>query len=385
LRALGHDEAYLESLIAADPLVLGLDPFETGVHRRLVALRQATLTSPTGRTLKPDVVVFSETGHIVLVEVKLCDNAELRDRRVVAQVVEYAASVASLEEEDLVEWLGEGDEGTWLDVVRRMFPAVADVERLANAFRRRMREAEIHLVIACDGAPDGLRDLVRAVAGQAALGQFQLHVVELIPHVTAGIEGVMLLPQVAARTEIVARTAVTITYSQAAEQPSVSVVASSAEEVEQRIADVRAGTSMRRSLAAVVEAYDADAPPDLRTVGRSAGYRQIRPSSWPGGLHYEFLDGGGAQPTVGIELHAESPKLKHLAPLLGAVAEKARVSIPQVTHETKWMRGPGRVFVRVSADDAINAAKLMAKFIEATKAEVDAALSSVPGSEAPSG
>lgn len=375
LRQVGHDEKYLEALVAADPALLGLDPYETGVHGKLVAFRQATLESPTGRTLKPDVVILSETGHIVLVEAKLGDNAELRDRRVVAQVVEYAASVASLDDDDLVAWLGDGDEASWTEVVKRVFPDAPDHERLAGSFRRRLRDAEIHLVIVCDVAPDGLRELVRAVAGQASLGQYQLHVVELVPHVADGIEGVMLIPRIMARTEIVARTSVTVTYSPATAQPSVSVVASSPEEVEQKIADARAESTMRPSLAAVIDAFDAAAPPELRTAGRSAGYRQIRPAGWPRGLHYEFLDGGNAQqPTVGIELHAETPKLTKLGPVLTSLAEEIRGTFPDAKFAARWQRGPGRVFVRVSANDALRAARVMFDFIEATKVKVDTAL-----------
>jgi hypothetical protein len=381
LRQIGKDESFLEGLVAADPLLLGLDPYESGVSGRIIAFRQARLSTPTGRTVIPDVVLLSETGHIVIVEAKLGDNPELRDRNVVAQVVEYAASVAHLSDDDALEWLGNGSDESWNDMIRRIFPDAVAPDRLAESLRRRMRDAEIHLVIVCDGAPEGLRDLVKSVAGQASLGAFQLHVVELKPYVADGVDGVLLVPNAIVRTEIVARTAITISYGSGAQQPAVSVVASSVEEVEKAIEEVRAGKSLRPEFAAVIGAYDADAPDELRTFGKSAAYKQIRPADWPAGVHYEFLDKSGGQENVGVELHLESKALARLGPGFPALAQRVREKMPEASYDPKWGRGLGRIFVRVPIADATVAARAMATFIEMTRTQISRALTE-PGTGA---
>jgi hypothetical protein len=371
LRQIGKDESFLEKLIAADPLLLGLDPYESGITGRIVAFRQAQLLTPTGRTVIPDVVLLSETGHIVVVEAKLGDNPELKGRQVIAQVVEYAASVANLSDSEALEWLGDDRDESWTDMVRRTFPGAVAPDRLAETLRRRMRDAEIHLVIVCDGAPDGLRELVKSVAGQAALGAFQLHVVELAPYVADGVDGVLLVPSAIVRTEIVARTAVTVSYVAGIQQPAVSVVASSVEEVEKAIEEARAGKVPRPEFAAVISAYDAEAAVDLRTFGKSAAYKQVRPRDWPAGVHYEFLDKSGGQDNVGVELHLESKGLAGLSPGLLALAQRLREKMPDVSHDPKWGRGLGRIFVRVPIADAASASRMMATFIEMTRAEVN--------------
>jgi hypothetical protein len=305
-------------------------------------------------------------GHIVIVEAKLGDNPELRGRQVIAQVVEYAASVANLSDEALLTWLRADDE-RWADFVARTFRNAKTPDLLAAELRRRMRDAELHLVIVCDRAPAGLRDLVRAVAGQAALGAFTLRVVELTPYVAEGVPGILLVPAVATRTEIVSRTAITVSYAEE-KQPGVTVVASSAEEVAEAVAEVRAGRTMRPEFAAVIAEYDALAPEDLRTSGQASHYRQVQPSGWPGSVHYEFLD-RRRDASVGIELHVEgklgaavSAGLELLAKELGA------------THDPQWSRGLGRLQLSVPLTDANGAARAMLQLIEQTRARVTALL-----------
>lgn len=364
LRSLGYNESFLETIVATSPDVLGLDPYETGIGKSLVPFRQTQLPTPTGRVAIPDVVLLTESGHIVIVEVKLGDNPELRGRPVVAQLVEYAASVANLSDEELLTWLRAEEGESWLDFVRRSFPHAEQPERLGTALRRRMREAELHLVIVCDGAPDGLRDLVRAVAGQAALGAFKLHVVELTPYVAEGVTGLLLVPATVARTEIVARTAITVAYADGG-PPAVSVVASSAEEVAEAIEEVRAGRTMRPEFAAVIERYDTLAPEELRTTGRSRAYKQIQPPEWPAGLHYEFLDRSGGAENVGVELHVESRAGARVSAGLAPLAQKIGA-----THDPRWSRGRGRVLRQLPASEPEAVAQGMLRLIEETRARV---------------
>ncbi len=382
-RELGHDESFLEKLVANDPTLLGLDPYETGVSGRFVARRQRGLATPTGRRVKPDVVILTDGGHIVVVEVKLADNPELRDRGVVAQVVEYAASIANLDEEAALDWLGGDGDESWAEMIARIFPGVPAPERLAKALLGRMRDARIHLVIVSDGTPAGLEELVRGVAGQATLGDFQLHVVELVPHVCDGIEGILLLPNTRAKTEIIARTAVTVSYRAADEKPVATVVASSVEQVEEAIAAAKSRKTVRPEFVAAIDAYDAVAPEELRSDGRDRSFRVVAPNGWPRQLHYEFLDGSGGEDRIGVELHLENRSLKALGPELKSLASKVAAQFPEVGFDPLWARGLGRLHVRLPQGEPEKIAATMVRFIEVTKPAIDAALArlSTPSGE----
>ena len=347
-----------------------MNPYETGVGGHVVAFRQKQLSTPDDRTVIPDIVLLTDTGTSWWWRPSSGTNPELRGRAVVAQVVAYAASVANLDDAEALDWLGEEEDSSWSDLVRRIFPAASEPDLLAEALRRRMRDAEIHLVIVCDAVPEGLRELVRAVAGQAALGAFQLHVVELAPYIADGVDGVLLVPSEIARTEIVSRTAVTVNYVAGTQQPAVSVVASSVEEVEQAIKDARAGRSLRPEFAAVIAAYDSRAATQLRTVGRSAAYKQVKPADWPAGVHYELLDKSGGAENVGLELHVESKALAGLSASLGALAEELRSTWPQVSHDPTWSKGLGRIYLRVPIDRPDEAALTMSSFIELTQPKI---------------
>ncbi|MDI3291587.1 hypothetical protein QHF83_50220 [Polyangium sp. 15x6] len=73
-------------------------------------------------------------------------------------------------------------------------------------------------------------------------------------------------------------------------------------------------------LTSVVDAYNAVAEKGFGAVGRASNYRQIRPSAWPGGMHYEFLQ---YSDSIGVELHLESPACQPVAGVVETLARKA--------------------------------------------------------------
>lgn len=374
LRAIGKDEQFLETVIAENPQLLGLEDRRTHVTGRYVAFRQLRVETPQGRTVMPDIIFLTESGHVIVVEVKLSDNAELRDRRVVAQVIDYAASLAAYSDREIVELFGGEGDDTFADIVRTRFPGATRPDELAIRLLERMRSAELHLVIACDGTPEGLRDFVRGVSNQSALGAFELRVAELVPHIAAGHQGVLLLPSVAVRTEIVARTAVNVTYLEGQPKPGVEVVVSSQEDVTAAIRRAQSGVlkEMQPSLAAVVLAYDELAVPELATVGKATNYRQIKPSRWPGSLHYEFLSYGDQ--SIGVELHLESNAVKPLADVLELAVPQLRVKYPTLLWDPKWSKNRGRLLVEMKGASPPEIAQTMGTFIDDTRAMVDAEL-----------
>ena len=174
LRECGKDERFLEKVIGAHPQLLGLEDRRTNVHGPYVAFHQLRLDTPQGRTVSPDIVFLTESGHIIVVEVKLSDNGELGDRRVVAQLLDYAASISAYAESEIAALFGEDGGQSFCDVVRTRFPDATGPEELAAVLLERMRAAELHLVIACDGVSNGLREFVRGVTNQSALGSYEL-------------------------------------------------------------------------------------------------------------------------------------------------------------------------------------------------------------------
>lgn len=374
LRQLGKDEHFLEEAIGANPPLLGLEDRRTQIRGRYAAFHQLSVETPQGRTVFPDIVFLCESGHVVVVEVKLADNPELGDRRVVAQVLDYAASLAAYTDVEFVALFGGEANVSFADIVGKHFPGTTRPEELAEVLLERMRSAELHLVIACDGAPDGLREFVRGVSNQHAVGGFELRVVELVPHTTEGHPGVLLLPTVPIRTEIVARTAVNITYVEGQPKPGVEVVVSSQEEVADAVRRAQSGVvkQMRPELAVAIAAYDAIAEDDLRTKGRAANYRQIKPIGWPGPLHYELLEFGGGK-GVGIELHLESEGVQPLAPVLAPMAQQLQAKFPGLTWDPTWYRG--RLMIRTPNAPPTVVAETMKSFIAETRVAVDRALS----------
>lgn len=374
LRTLGKDEAFLEELIGSAPELLGLEPYRTGVRGPFFACHQRTLETPQGRIAKPDILILTQSGHIVVVEVKLIDNAELRDRRVVGQVIEYAAALASYNEVDLLELFG-ADDGSWELAVARMFPKAHDAPSLAKELLRKVQTASIHLVIACDTAPEGLRDFVRAVTNQHALGAYELHVVELVPHVTDdGVAGgILMTPSRPIRTEVVARTAITVSYQSGQVEPGIKVEVTSQDEVEAAIEATRSGESsqMRPELADAIRAWD-ESEPKLKTVGRSPRYRQIKPEGWPGPVHYEFLVSGRSW--IAAELHLESDGVAWLGPLLQELSSSLKPSVPDIGWDATWGGGKGRLFLRYPLDDPKMAARGMRVLIDSTLARVSDAI-----------
>jgi hypothetical protein len=237
-------EAFLEKMIADKPDLLGVgDANDTSdIEGPFCAFSQLKLKALNGRMIYPDLVMLWQSGHVVVVEVKLSDNPELRDRQVVAQLLEYAACLAQHSEQSLFEFFNAQASGatSWAGFIEKCFPKSNDPERLAGRLLDKFRSSKLHLIIACDEAPVGLRELVRGVVGQSALGEYEFRVVEIAPFVsTEGQEGVVFLPYTSLETEIVARSAVTVSIGPGQPALRVNVDVTPLDEVTDRIQSSR--------------------------------------------------------------------------------------------------------------------------------------------------
>ena len=235
LMSLGLKEADLEAAILAAPGPLVLDQLPLDRLSDAVAVYDQTrLRSGSGHRSIPDVILLTGDGDVVVVEVKRLGNPELRGRSVLAQVVDYAATLSATDEATLVGTLSNGRHRSWDTLIQEDLPTVPRPDVLAKRIRQRVADAELHLVVACDESPATLAEWVRAAGRQSALG-FDLHVVEISPMVPRGDQGpIAWVPASRVATEIIHRTAVTV-RTEGTATVQVDVTTASAEDVEEAI------------------------------------------------------------------------------------------------------------------------------------------------------
>lgn len=265
LADLGKDENYLESVIADTPELLGLESFRSGIHGPFVAFRQLNLTTPQGRGIIPDVVLLAASGHLIIVEVKLGNNQELRNRAVLAQVVDYAATFTALGANALLTvFAGKENErwSTWPEWVQDVFPHSTSPEELADTFTRRAQQGEVNLVIACDYAPPGLREVVHGVARQSGYG-FDLDLIEITPYANDVETSLLFAPESRLQTEIVGRTAIHITLPENSAKPDISIQSTDAETIEEQVRTLGEGARPGRQWTddETIEAFEQEGDP----------------------------------------------------------------------------------------------------------------------------
>lgn len=212
-----HYETFLEDAIADDPSLLGYgaDHDASRVQGPFVAFRQKSLKSFNANSITPDIVILCASGDVLVVEVKLFGNSELRDRRVVAQVLEYAACLSKASERDLAVLFGGSPSESWAEFVDAQFRGkVGNTKALANQLLQRFRSRNLQLAIAADEVPEGLTELVDGVVGQNAVGDYEFRVIEIATFVNAEKTRVMFVPRTRTQTEVVERIVVDVKVGQ---------------------------------------------------------------------------------------------------------------------------------------------------------------------------
>lgn len=241
VRDLGKPEQFLEDVIEADPFLLELESDGSGTRGPFKICRQNDLVNALERAVVPDLVILSASGHVTIVEVKLYDNPELRDRRVVAQILDYVGAFVERTEDQLLSIFSKlaPSASSWEQLVATIFPDQPNVGIIADRIASRFQRGEVNCVVACDIAPPGVARFLASISRQSAL-PFTLSLAEITPFVRDNKNPwpVIFVSSVLLRTEIVSRTAVTVRYEEGSiEQPSVSVETTSIDEIEQNLAE----------------------------------------------------------------------------------------------------------------------------------------------------
>lgn len=256
LDVLGKSESFLEQILEQHPGLLLLENRRTNIQRPFRVFRQLSLPTPSGRTVYPDIAMLTASGHIVVVEVKLGSNPELRNRSVIAQVIEYCAAISELDDEQ-VHFAFDPEQSCpdWHSFIAASFAGESNLGELAGVLRGRMRNGEINIVIACDSVPEGLNETIRGLTTVSPLS-FELTVVEIAPYVNGQSQELMFIPSLALNTEIVARTTVRVAYETNSPRPKVRVEADSVAAILENLQDAR--SSRRWSVSEVEEAFRRD-------------------------------------------------------------------------------------------------------------------------------
>jgi len=242
LDQIGKYEADLEAALSETPELLCLETKRTGIYTPFAVFNQLALPTPMGREIYPDITLLTASGDVVIVEVKLFANPEMRNRSVIAQIIDYVSSISALDEQGMARLFSGGKDADWAAFVREHFPDEEDAGELAAELLANAAAGDVHIVIACDKAPQGAYDLARSVSAQSHLG-FSLDVLEVTPFVPADgpTDRIMYVPNVRLSTEIVARTAVSVSVQPGTQQPVVNVETTSVEDIEENLASAAKG------------------------------------------------------------------------------------------------------------------------------------------------
>ena len=93
-----------------------------------------------GCLVYPDIIFLAASGHVIAVEVKLSNNQELRQRDVIAQIIDYASSLSRLDQAGICRLLDKDGmaNGQWFEFVQHFFPAQPNLDELAEVFLDRL-------------------------------------------------------------------------------------------------------------------------------------------------------------------------------------------------------------------------------------------------------
>lgn len=147
-----NNESHLQALVAEDPTLVPVADIGSSLSPFVVAVREISLQG-SGYL---DILAFNEDGDMAVMECKLADNPEIR-RKVIGQIVEYAAFLNKLDYEQLDELVLRRS-GQHLH--KLMEAKVADPEWDATDFQatveRNLSEGRFSLIIVVDRMDDTL-------------------------------------------------------------------------------------------------------------------------------------------------------------------------------------------------------------------------------------
>ena len=255
LGQLGLLEADLEDVVFRNYELLCLERIGLIVdHIHLV--KQAGVLDPMGDKKYPDLMFLTDRGDVGVVEVKRFGNRELRGRHVISQVLDYGATLCSLDESTQAALFYQNlpDCTRLEDVAMKLVGDPNRARWVAQSYRNRLSQGQLHYIIVCDEAPEGLSEWIRS-ASRSDATDYQISVLEVSPFVSEESPGeIMWLSQPVARTETIHRTTVQVIRDDDSGELSVNVSSESPETIAERAeSDQPSETSGQRKLRNAIE------------------------------------------------------------------------------------------------------------------------------------
>jgi len=183
------EEAELQKLLAEDPTVIPVDDIEDGAPTFKLAIREVGLPG-SGST---DILLFNEEGGIGLIECKLDANPEIK-RKVIGQILEYAAYLWNMKYEELDSLVGNKIDGSLAEVMgAKMGSASWNEEVFRGGIEDTLKNGTFHLIIAVDSVNDELRRIINYL-NECGNASFTFHALELETFRKGTVE--MLVPHI---------------------------------------------------------------------------------------------------------------------------------------------------------------------------------------------
>ena len=194
-----HDEAWLRDLLFAHPSILPLKELDPRAGRPVGLCTE--MRCGVGRI---DCLFCDENGLLTLVECKLWRNPDAR-RRVVAQILDYAAELRDWSYADLEREVN-ARHGMARSLYDRVSSSILDEAAFHDAIARNLREGRFTLLVAGDGIREEVEKLADFLTRDVSL-RFHLALVEVRPyHIPGG--GLVVAATPVMRTRIVERTVI---------------------------------------------------------------------------------------------------------------------------------------------------------------------------------
>jgi len=201
-------ENLLQSLVQANPECLPIDDIEPAFKGLRSVCDELPLTWE-GITIYVDNLLANEDGKLCLVECKLAANGE-SVRTVVAQIINYAAALAALDYDGLVDAvkkrLKSDSSNPLVDKVLGANANLDSVVAFERGVERSLERGAFLLLIVGDRIRSGLKRLAEHLQQRAGLG-FSLGLIEMPMYSKDGENPPFFVqPRLVARTESVVRT-----------------------------------------------------------------------------------------------------------------------------------------------------------------------------------
>jgi len=322
----GKDEAWLRDVLQAHPSLIPVGDIDPAFGPLLPVCTE--LRTGVGSI---DNVFINPDGRLTLVECKLWRNPEAR-RKLIAQVLDYAAAIAKWSYSDLQRQVNSrtGGDGNYLFKLAKVERPSLEEHHFVDSTAMALRQGRFLLLLAGDGIREDVEAIGELINRNAAAG-FSFGMFEVALY-RGPDETLMVHPRVIARTQLIKRTVVALAGGQL--EPFLSEAAVAEDEMlePQSAASIEAQAAAKKIHAVAAEWWtpvlsqpfdDPDQPP-----ARYYWPHNVRASlPWPGTWILGYRTTANLK-TVGVELRGSEEALGEAMRLLEPEIEEVLAGLP---------------------------------------------------------